>query len=114
MSFTDGLKKFVYDSQQKAKDGITFAEAAAIVQDAIALGVQAAADLQNSGLAKKTFVLNFVGEVFDVLAPAIPFPGMLAILTPFRPLIRPLARQLVLAAADGAIETIYKRFVKQV
>jgi len=104
--FNAQVQQFVTDARTLAADGLTLAEVAQLFQALIVLAVQAATQLTNAGAQKKDFVLQAVAYLYDAIAPSIPLPFFVQ---PFRFLLRPHVRNLVLAIADGVIEVIYAR-----
>ena len=105
-TFTERLQRLIDDARARAEGGLTWQEIGEIVQDGIQVAVAAADELTNPGAEKKELVLAFVGALFDVIAPAVPMPWWVS---PFRPLIRPLLRAIVLQLASGAVEVILAR-----
>jgi hypothetical protein len=104
--FKSRVEAFVAQARQLAQGGLTWAEAAQLVNALIGVAVDAAEQLANTGDEKKQFVLEAVAFLYDTIAPFVVLPIWLA---PFRPLIRSILRPLVLNLADGAIEAIVSR-----
>ena len=94
--------KFVTDAKAKAVGGLTVAEFGSLVVGLIRLVVEGLDAIPTDGAAKKAWALTCVGMLFDNVAGyAVPLP-----LQPVWLLVRPIVRQLVLAAAGGALEQI--------
>lgn len=100
------VQAFVAEARQIAAGGLTLAEAGQLFTTLITLAVAGAASLANPGADKKAMVLAAVGFLYDNIAPAIPLPFFVQ---PFRGLLRPHVKALVLAIADGVIEAVYAR-----
>lgn len=107
MDFNSKLTAFVESVKEKSKDGITFEEAFAILYEFVAFAVEAAKELQNPGPEKRAIVLSWVGKLFDVLAPLVVM-ALPKWYWPLVPVVRPINRQIVLAAAGALIEWILK------
>jgi ABC-type Co2+ transport system permease subunit len=96
------IEAFIAQARMMADGGLTLAEIGQIFTALITLGVYAAKDLADAtGEEKKAAVLDAVGYLFDVLAPAFPLPWFLQ---PFRAWLRSPMRSIVLAIADGILE----------
>jgi len=107
MDFFRRIEVFLLFARQQAEGGVTIAEAGEIATRFMQMVVEAAADLRKPGPEKKQLVMEAVGKLFDQLEPLLPYPFFLR---PFRGwLITPMLRQIVLAAAGGAVEAIYLR-----
>lgn len=101
------LDLFLLHVKQAAADGLSMREVGGILVEAMRLGVAAAAELQASGPQKKQQVMAAVGYVFDLVAPAVPWPVWLL---PLKWLLVPVLRKIVLAIADAAVEAFYQDF----
>ena len=94
---------FLADARAKAQGGLTVAEFGGLVVALIQLvvtGLDGVAGLD--GAAKKQWALGVVGVLFDAVASA----AVPLYLQPVWLVVRPVVRQLVLAAASGALEKI--------
>lgn len=105
MDFNSKLTAFVESVKEKAKDGLTLEEAFAILFEFVEFAVAAAKELNNPGPEKRALVLEWVGKLFDVVAPLVPVPVWYRLL---QPLTRPLVRHLVMTLAGAAIEWTLK------
>ena len=111
-SFQQQVEDFVGQARLLAADGLTWAEVGHLFVAFIAMLVGAAESLIDpsgaaaSGEDKKQAVLDAVGYLFDMLAPALPLPMWLS---PFRAYVTRSLRALVMALADGAIEAAVAR-----
>jgi hypothetical protein len=96
------VKAFIVLARVKAADGLTVAEFGELLVAMLRVAMDAAESIPADGEAKKAWVLEAVGLLFDDLAdqcvPLLAWPVWVV--------IRPLVRQLVLAAAGGAIESL--------
>lgn len=106
MDFTAKVTAFIEKVKADAKDGLTLPGAAQIVYAFIELAVGAAQELGNPGPEKKALVLQWVGVLFDAIAPLVPVPTFYRLLQPF---VRPYVKQFVLLVADGLLEVVYSR-----
>lgn len=105
--WSDVYKRLMDSATLKAANGFTPAELGELYHESIdSLVAAAEISLDETGPAKKQFVLKAIGDLFDIVAPALPSPLWLV---PIRMVIRPLARQVVLTLADGAIEYALKK-----
>ena len=97
------VQKFLDSARAKAAGGLTVAEFGQLVVELIHLlttGLDAISGLD--GPAKKAWAVACVGLLFDAVAGfAVPL-----YLQPVWLIVRPVVRQLVLAAASGALEKI--------
>ena len=98
------LTKFIIGIREAVKDGLTLAEIAAILAQFVQMAVAAASALTIPGESKKQVVLTYVGQLFDVLYPAIPF-GWFAI---FKPAVHGPLKAIVLAIVGQMIEIVYE------
>jgi hypothetical protein len=93
---------FIAAAKERAKDGISVADVGALVVSLLRLSVAGLDSIPLEGAAKKEWALEAVGLLFDSVAGfAVP-----AYLYPVWVLIRPAVRQLVIAAAGGALESL--------
>lgn len=97
-------------AKEKAKDGFTWQELGELFTIFLQMSVKDLIKVSISGPEKKALVLAGVGELFDIVAPAIPLPVWL---TPFRVWMRPYFKQIVLLISDGAIEAIYQKVTSE-
>lgn len=98
------IDAFIAQVRMLADQGLTLAEMGQIFLAFIRLlvyGVEAEEEM--SGDEKKQLVLDWVGYLFDLLAPLIPLPWFLAPLSRF---VQGRLRGIVLSVADGVIEAI--------
>jgi hypothetical protein len=102
LRFEDKLSAFLAIARLKVHGGITVAEFGELLMAAMRMAVAAVDAMPETGAEKKALVLSAVGVVFDALAnfavPALAYPFWIA--------VRPAVRALVLAFADGAIESL--------
>jgi hypothetical protein len=99
------VTSFIADARLKAAGGLTVAEFGQLVVELLHIlvtGLDSIATLD--GPAKKAWALGCIGVLFDATSPAL-VPVWLA---PVWLVIRPAVRQLVIAAAGGALEQILK------
>jgi hypothetical protein len=106
MDFNSRMQAFIESVKVKAKDGLSLEEAFSILHDFIEMAVEAAKELGNPGAEKRAIVLQWVGTLFDVLAPLVPVPLWFKLLQPFT---RPIVRQVVLALAGALLEKTYAK-----
>lgn len=93
---------FILAARTKATGGLTVAEFGSLVVQLLHLCVAQLDQIPADKAAKKAWALQIIGALFDAVAGfAVPLP-----LQPFWLLARPLVRQLVLAAASGALERV--------
>ena len=94
---------FLADARAKAADGkVTVAEFGALTIALLRLCVEGLDAIPSDKPAKKAWALMCIGRLFDSVAGfAVPFA-----LQPFWFVAKPLVRQLVLTAADGALEQV--------
>lgn len=88
-----------------AADGLTLPEVGQILGGFSREVVIRAEQLSVSGPSKKSLVMRWVEEAVDVLVPAIPLPVWLV---PFGPIVRRVAKTLLVAIADGLVESAVK------
>lgn len=98
------LKTLVLSLVAKAKGGITRAEFWEFIDEVKIFAVARLIDIDAAGPEKKAWAMAAVRTAFDKLEPYLPLPMLLQ---PFRWLIVPILRRIVLAIADGSIEAIY-------
>lgn len=102
LDFAAKVDQFLALADDTAGDGLTLAEFGRLAVDLARLAISAADALEAAGSAKKAWVLEAVGALFDTVAdrlvPALAWPAWL--------LLRPAARALVLAVTSGAIEAL--------
>jgi len=92
--------------KEKIKDGLTLQEIGQLFTEFIQTGVIEYLKITIPGTEKKEKLMEQVGILFDLIAPAIPLPMFF---TPIRLILRPYLRKIVLAICDGAIEGVYNR-----
>lgn len=93
---------YLADAREKARGGLTVAEFGSLTIELLRLVVSGLDGIPSDGAAKKQWALGIVGTLFDTVAGfAVPLP-----LQPVWFLVRPIVRQLVLAAAGGALEQV--------
>lgn len=95
--------KFLADAKAKSAGGLTVAEFGQLTVELLELvvvGLESVTALD--GPAKKAWALSVVGLLFDGIASA----AVPIYLQPVWLIARPVIRQLVLAAASGALEQI--------
>lgn len=96
------VKAFIEAAKVAAADGLTVAEFTELTLALLRIAIEAADSIPSDGPAKKAWVVDAVGLLFDAVAdkmiPAAAWPVWL--------LLRPSARGIVLAAAGGAVEII--------
>lgn len=93
---------FIADARAKAANGLTVAEFGSLVVALLRLVVSGLDAIPADGASKKAWALSLVAVLFDSVAGyAVPLA-----LQPFWLLARPALRQLVLAAAGGALEQV--------
>lgn len=96
------VAKFLADARAKAAGGLTVAEFGSLTVALLRLVVTGLDGIPSDGPSKKAWALGIVGALFDTVAGfAVPLP-----LQPVWFLVRPIVRQLVLAAAGGALEQV--------
>lgn len=102
-ALSDAVARFLADARAKAQGGgLTVAEFGALVVELLRLAVTGLDQIPSDGPAKKAWALSIVAALFDSVAGyAVPLP-----MQPVWLLVRPIVRQLVLAAAGGALEQI--------
>jgi hypothetical protein len=90
-----------------AQNGLTLSEVGQIITAFVAMAVSAAEGLADAeGEEKKEMVLDFVDQLYDVVAPYVPLPMFLS---PFRRFLREPLRYAVLAIAEGMLEVFVER-----
>ena len=93
---------FLADARLKAQGGFTVVEFGSLTVSLLRLCVEGLDAIPTDGAAKKAWALGIIGTLFDTVAGyAVPLP-----LKPVWFVAKPLVRQLVLAAASGALEQI--------
>lgn len=93
-------------AKQKSVDGFTWQEIGELFALFLHNSVESLLDSVLCGTEKKQLILTGVGNLFDIVAPAIPLP---AFFTPFRRWWRPYVKTIVLLLSDGAIEVLYSK-----
>ena len=93
---------FVTHARHVAGDGLTLAEFVELLVALVRMAMQIMVPLDVDGSAKKAWVLQAAGHLFDVAAdrcvPAVVYPAWLV--------VRPWARIVVLAIASGTVEAL--------
>jgi hypothetical protein len=102
--FIVSMRLLIRSAVEKAKDGLTLAEAGQLFVAFIQIAMQAAAEFRVPGAAKKDLVMASVAELFDALSPYIPLPWFLL---PFRAIVVSKLRAIVLSLTSGIVEAIY-------
>lgn len=102
--FVIKLKQFLADVRAKSQGGLTLQEIGQIFYGFILLAVSLGTDLSNPGVDKKAFVMSYASQLFDLLWPVIPLPGLLAWIKPF---VGGTVKQLFMELVSGAIEAAY-------
>lgn len=98
----DKIRAFVATAQSVAVDGLTIGEFAELAVALLRVTTEAVDSIPIDGPAKKMWVLEGIGVLFDAVADkAIPMA-----LYPVWILVRQPVRGLVLAVAGGAIESL--------
>ena len=99
----DRAARFIEAARLAAADGLTWAEFGQLLVALLRTMMDVYDGLASMpGSAKKAFVLEAAGRLFDAVAPScVPMA-----LWPLWGLVRPAVRSLVLALASGAIEQI--------
>jgi hypothetical protein len=93
---------FLSDARFKAQGGLTVAEFGSLTVSLLRLSVTGLDSIPTDGASKKAWALSIIGTLFDSVAGyAVP-----VYLQPFWFIAKPLVRQLVLAAASGALEQV--------
>lgn len=99
---TAKVRAFIATAKASAADGLTVAEFGELTVALLRVAMAAVDSLPDSGEAKKAWVLEAVGVLFDQLAdkcvPTLAYPAWV--------LLRPAVRSLVLMAAGGVIEAM--------
>lgn len=96
------VEAFVSTARILSADGLTFAEAGELATQLLRLTMAAVDAIPTDGAAKKAFVLDSLGLLFDAVADRlVPLPVL-----PVWWLVRSPVRSLVLAVAGGAIESL--------
>lgn len=110
-TFEETVNGLISAFREKLQGGLTWSEFLTLLHMFVAAVMAAADQLVQAGPTKKQMVLDAVGKLYDMIAPMVPLPGpiwLVAIVEPFRPLIRPLIRSIVLKSADGILEGIFR------
>lgn len=106
-SFQKLVESYVAQAMLLASDGLTLAEIGQLVLGFVTLLVDAAEQITDlAGPEKKQAVLDAVGYLYDVIAPAVPLP---IFLQPFRRFLRAPMKSVVLSIVSGAIEVAVSR-----
>jgi len=96
------VKAFLVVAKAKAAAGLTVSECGELLFALLRLAMDTVDSVPADGAAKKQWVLDAVGMAFDDLAdlcvPVYVWPAWL--------IVKPLVRQLVIAVASGAVESI--------
>lgn len=104
----DKIRAYVASCQGLAQDGITISEFAEMAVGLLRVSMAAVDSIPLDGPSKKAWVLDAVALLFDTVAdkaiPMVAYPVWI--------LVRPAVRQLVLAAAGGAVEAILPILVR--
>lgn len=96
------VRDYIQRAKGVAADGLTITEFAGLAVDLLKLSMAAVDSLPSDGAAKKTFVLEAVGLLFDGIADKlVPWPAY-----PLWVVARPVVRAVVLAVASGVVESI--------
>lgn len=96
------IREYIQRAKGIAADGLTITEFAGLSVDLLKLAMAAVDALPTEGAAKKTFVLEAVGLLFDGVADRlVPWPAY-----PVWMLARPVVRAVVLAVASGVVESL--------
>ncbi len=105
------VSELVVFTVETAKDGLTWAELLILQKRFTTSAMQIAALANLSGEQKKTLVLEAVGMLFDALAGRVSLlvlPWWLSwILWLAGPAIRPILRQVFIAAASTLVEQLF-------
>ncbi len=96
------VRAFIKRAKGEAADGLNLAEFSSLATDLLRLAVAAVDSVPVDGVAKKAFVMNSVALLFDGISDRL----VPTIMLPFWYLAKPIARQIVLAIASGAIESL--------
>jgi len=98
----DKIAAFVSVAKLKAKGGVTISEFVELAVALLRIVMSTIDALPQSGIEKKALALDAVAMLFDAVAdkciPMLAYPVWV--------IVRPAVRQLVLLAADGAIESL--------
>lgn len=93
---------FLADARAKAAGGLTVSEFGSLTIALLSLVVTGLDAIPSDKAAKKVWALDMIGRLFDAVAGfAVPLP-----LQPVWFFVRPFVRQLVIAAASGALEQV--------
>lgn len=93
---------FLADARAKAQGGLTVVEFGSLTVALLRLCVEGLDAIPTDGASKKSWALGIIGTLFDTVAGyAVPLP-----LQPVWFIVKPIVRQLVLAAASGALEQV--------
>lgn len=96
------VQAFIDSARQAAQDGLTLGEFAALATSLVSVAAEALESIPVEGSAKKAWVQDAVGLLFDAVAdkviPLYVYPLWL--------LVRSPVRSLVVAVAGGAVEAI--------
>lgn len=98
----DKISAFIAIARLKAQGGVTISEFAELAVALLRIVMQTIDAMPQTGVEKKALALDAVAMLFDAVAdkcvPTVAWPVWV--------LVRPAVRQLVLLAADGAIESM--------
>jgi hypothetical protein len=96
------VEAFISTARGLASDGLSLSEAGELATQLMRLSIAAVDAIPTDGAAKKQFVLDSLGLLFDAVADRlVPLP-----VYPVWLLLRAPVRSLVLAVASGAIESL--------
>jgi len=95
------FREMFAEVKEAAADGLTLAETGRFLALLARHSVTLAEMYETTGVAKKAFVMERIGEVIEVIVPALPLPVWLR---PFAPLVRRVASSILLSIADGMVE----------
>lgn len=98
------VAEFIKSAKEKARDGLSLAEAGQLFVALAQMAVVAAQELANPGPEKKSLVREALSQLYDAVEPHFPIPFWLK---PFWVFLKSPVKTSVLAIADGAIEAIY-------
>ena len=102
LNIREKILAFIATAKEHAHDGLTLSEFAELAVALMRLVMAAVDGLPDSGAAKKQWVLDAVGMLFDEVAGlSVPMP-----LWPAWVIVKPAVRQLLLLAVSGALESM--------
>lgn len=96
----------IKQAKAEAANGTTWSRLGEWLDEIKVTAVAALMGESGTGAEKKAYVLSVIAYLFDVIAPNVYLPIWAE---PFRFVITPIAKQVILALADGGIEVIYRR-----